>query len=98
MAKYLVLWEIDHSKIPIDPKARGEGWAMLMAIVRQDIENGVTRDWGAFIGESNGYSVLEGSELAVMKSLQQYVPFCIFEVRPVASVDQVDEMIKALTG
>ena len=41
-----------------------------MALVRQDIENGITKDWGAFVGESQGYSVLEGTELEVMKYLQ----------------------------
>jgi len=24
MGKYMVLWEVDQSKIPIDPKVRGE--------------------------------------------------------------------------
>jgi hypothetical protein len=47
MGKYLVLWEVDQTKIPIDPKERGEGWSLLMALVRQDIEKGITKDWGA---------------------------------------------------
>ena len=98
MAKYLLLWEVDHSKIPIDPKERGEGWSLLMALVRQDIENGITKDWGTFVGETQGYSILEGTEIEVMKSLQQYVPFCIFEVHPVATEDQVNEMIRGMTG
>ena len=37
MGKYMALWEIDQSKIPIDPKERGDGWSMLMAMVRQDL-------------------------------------------------------------
>ena len=37
MGKYLVLWEVDQTKIPIDPKERGAGWSFLMAMVRQDI-------------------------------------------------------------
>ena len=98
MAKYLVLWEVDQSKIPIDPKERGEGWTLLMAMVQQDIDNGLTKDWGAFVGETSGYSLFEGTELDVMNALQQYVPFCIFEVRPVATAAQVNEMIKGLTG
>jgi len=32
-----------------------------------------------------------------MKSLQQQVPFCIFEANPVAAEDQVNEKIKGLT-
>ena len=53
MGKYLVLWEVDQTKIPIDPKERGEGWGLLMAMVRQDIEKGLTKEWGAFLGETN---------------------------------------------
>ncbi len=69
-----------------------------MAMVRQDLEKGVISNWGAFVGETNGYMVMEGTELEVMTSIQQYVPFCIFRVQPVSSESQVNEMIKALTG
>lgn len=48
-----MLWEVDQTKIPIDPKERGEGWSFLMAMVRQDIEKGLTKEWGAFLGETN---------------------------------------------
>jgi len=98
MGKNMALWEIDQSKIPIDPKERGEGWSMLMAVVRQDFEKGVLKDWGCFLAESNGYAVWEGPEIDVMKTIQQYVPFCIFEVHAIATEDRVNEMLSALTG
>jgi len=98
MPRYLLLWEVDPAKIPINPKERGAGWAALMNMVRQDREKGITKDWGAFVGESKGYAVNEGSELEVMKALQQYVPLVRFQVHPVASEGQVNEMIKDLTG
>ncbi len=98
MGKYLVLWEVDNTKIPIDAKERGAAWGVLMAMVRQDIEKGLTTSWGAFVGETKGYGVYEGTELEVMNALQQYVPFVIFKVHPVASESQVNEMIKALSG
>ncbi len=98
MGKYLIHWEVVQTQIPMDPKERGEGWGMLMAMVRQDIEKGIIKDWGAFVGESNGYHVAEGTELEVMNSHQQYVPFCTFKVLPIATESQVNEMIKGLTG
>jgi len=98
MGKYLVLWEVVQSTIPVDPKERGAGWGLLMALIRQDIAKGLTKDWGAFVGESSGYAINEGTELEVMNGLQQYVPFCKFKVYPVATPDQVDEMLKALSG
>ena len=98
MAKYLVLWEVDQTKVPIAPQERGAGWSALMNMVKQDIEKGISKDWGAFLGELNGYAIAEGTELEVMNMLQQYVPFVLFEVHPIASVSQVDEMIKALSS
>jgi hypothetical protein len=97
MAKYLLLWEIDTTKVPVSPKERGAGWKVLMEMVKQDIKRGFTKDWGAFVGELSGYAVDEGSEVEVMNALQQYTPFVHFKVHPIASVSQVDEMIKALT-
>jgi hypothetical protein len=98
MGKYLLLWEVDQTKIPIDPKERAAGWSMLMAMVRKDFEKGVTKDWGAFVGENNGYAIDEGTELEVLNTISQYVPFCIFKVYPIATESQINEMIKALTG
>ena len=98
MGKYLILWEVDRTKIPIDPKERAAGWSLLMAMVKQDKAKGITKDWGAFVGETNGYSVFEGSEVDVMKALQQYVPFCFFKVHPIATDSQVNEMIAALSA
>ena len=77
---------------------QGGGWSMLMAMIRQDIGKGLTKDGGAFVGQNNGYSINEGTELEVMSSLQQYVPFCTFKVLPVATESQVNDMIKALIG
>jgi len=55
MGKYLVLWEIDQTKIPVDPKERGDTWSLFMTVVRQDIEKGIVKDWGAFVGDTKGY-------------------------------------------
>ena len=97
MGKYLVLWEIDRTKVPVNPKERGAGWNFLMEMVKQDIKKGMAKDWGAFVGEINGYVIAEGSETEIGIMLQQYVPFCHFKVHPISSVSQVDEVIKALT-
>ena len=97
MGKYLLLWEIDTTKIPVSPKERGAGWSAQMEMIKQDIKTGLIKDWGAFVGELRGYAVNEGSELEVMNATQKYSPFVHFKVHPIASVSQVDEMIKALT-
>ena len=52
----------------------------------------------AFVGENDGYSVDEGTELGVMNNLAQYTPFCIFNAHPIASESHVNEKIKGLAG
>ena len=96
MGKYLVLWEVDWTKIPIDRKERGMGWNGLLALVKSDIKQGITKDWGAFVGETKGYSIVEASEAEVGKQLQKYVPFTKFEIKAIATVDQVQEVIDDL--
>ena len=96
MGKWLVLWELDGSKIPVDPKERGSGWQMLMALVKQDLKEGTAKDWGAFVGEHRGYVIHEGTELEIAVTLQQYVPFVRFTVHAVETVGQVDQLVEAL--
>ena len=97
MGKYLLLWEIDRTKVPVSPKERGTGWGALTDMVKQDIQKGLTKDWGAFVGEINGYVVAEGTEVEIANLTQKYVPFVNFEVHPIASISQVEEVTKALT-
>jgi hypothetical protein len=96
MGKYLMFWELNRSLIPVDPQERGQGFALLMSVVQQDIEKGLTKDWGCFVGEGNGYSVVEGSEVDIAKMVQQYSPYCEFSTHPVASLDQMNEVIQSL--
>jgi hypothetical protein len=64
---------------------------------RADIERGLTKDWGNFVGEGSGYSVVEGSEVEINKMVQQYAPYVRFKTHPVASLDQVEEVVKSLS-
>ena len=96
MAKYLVLWELDETRIPVDPKERAAGWKPLVDMVKKDMESGFMKDWGGYIGETSGYTIYEGAELDLSIHLQQYVPFVRFKVHPVGSVSHTEQMIEAL--
>ena len=98
MGKYLVLWEVDQSRVPVDAKERGGAWSLLTAMVKQDIKGGKVKEWGTFVGEINGYAVYEGTEVEVGSMLVQYSPYVSFKVHPAASVNQVAEIIKSLSG
>jgi hypothetical protein len=98
MGKYLMLWEIDPTKAPIDPKERSAIWQAFMSVIKQDLESGVLTDWGAFVGTINGYCLAEGSAVEVGVMTQHYVPYVSFKSYPTASVDEVVEVVKKMVG
>lgn len=96
MGRYLCLWEIDTSRIPVDAKERKTAWNLMLEVVKNDIKSGITKDYGVFVGEVNGYSVLEGTEVEVSTSLTQYTPYVQMKLYAVMSVNQVGEVIKKM--
>ena len=96
MTKFLLLWETDISRVPLDPKERLKGWTKLLSMVKDDVESGRLKDWGTFPGEHAGYAIMEGTELDVLIGTERYVPFVRFETHSVLSVSQVLESMKAL--
>ena len=98
MARYLVLWEVDQSRVPVDAKERSGAWSVLMAMVRQEREAGMIKDWGTFVGEINGFAVYEGTEVEVGSALMKYAPYVSFKVHPLASESQTNEIVKSLSG
>ena len=75
MGRYLVLWQMDTSKLPVNPKERGSLLTPMVAMVKQGIEMGKVKDWGAFAGEGRGYEVFEGTELELELQIQQFIPY-----------------------
>jgi hypothetical protein len=97
MTKFLLLWEADISRVPLDPKERLKGWTTLLNMVKDDVESGRLKDWGEFPGEYAGYAIMEGTELDVLTGTEKYVPFVRFETHSVISVSQTLEGMKALS-
>lgn len=97
MARYLMLWQIDATRIPVSPQERASMWEPFVTMVEQDMKKGISKDWGSFVGELKGFAIAEGTEVEIDNLLQQYVPFVQFEVHPVVSTRQVREVIKALS-
>ena len=98
MGKYLLLWSLNVNHIPADPKERAAGWGQLMDMVKQDLQKGLQTDWGSFPGENMGYCIVKGNHLDVMKMTQQYAPYVDFEVHASATVEDVGELLKHLSG
>jgi hypothetical protein len=98
MAKFHLYWTLDESRVPVDAKERGGSWSLFMAMIKQDMESGVLKDWGAFTSEGEGYCIVEGTNVEVMKMTEQYVPYVQFEIKPVSSAEEVNELVEHLSG
>ncbi len=96
MAKYLLLWELDLAKVPAGRKERAALWGPMIQMVKQQIKEGTTKDWGVFAGGLKGYSVTEGDEMTLSNSVQKYLPFVTFTAHPIISVEQMEEVIEDL--
>lgn len=96
MGKYLVRWEIDTSRLPVSRKERAAGWKALVNFVKEDIKDGVTLDWGAFVGELRGFAIFEGDEVDINVRLQKYSPFVTFKLRAITSVEQTDQLLEEM--
>jgi hypothetical protein len=97
MAKFLLLWETDIARMPVDPKERLAGWTRLLSMVKDDLESGRVKEWGVFPGEHAGYTIVEGTDQEVFLGTEKYIPYVRFETHSVLSVDQVLEGIKSFS-
>jgi len=96
MAKYLLLWEVDSSRIAEDPGARKQHWNAMQEAVKQQLEAGQMSDWGLCVGELTGYCIVEGTQADVAKVTRGYVPWVNFQVSEVASIHQAMENLEGL--
>jgi hypothetical protein len=98
MGRYLVIWEVEKSHVPVDPKERAESYSLLMAMTKQDIEKGFVKEWGIEVGGSRGYNFVEGTEVEIAKMIQQYVPYINVQLVPLATFSQTEEVVNSLLG
>jgi hypothetical protein len=96
MAKYLILWQIDTTRVPGTPQELRAMYEGSLAMVEQDAKTGISKDWGQFVGEPRGYGIAEGTEVEIAKMLQKYVPYLQFELHPVMPARLVRQVIKAM--
>lgn len=97
MAKFMLLWELDTTKIPMDPKERMEGYIKLLNMAKEDLERGLLKDWGEYPGKSEGYCIVEGTVEEVFAEILKYDPYINFWVHPILSIDQVLNTMKSLS-
>lgn len=96
MARFLVLWEVDPTKVPADHKERAALWGPMVQGIKQQMAAGMTKDWGVFAAGLQGFSVHEGDEMTISKMAQNYLPYVTFSVHPILSIEQMEELLETL--
>jgi hypothetical protein len=96
MGRYLTLWEVDESKIPLDPQERKVGWLGAIEMTKQSMKEGLVKDWGSFLGETKGLTIFEGTEEDVIKETMKYIPYFRFKIYPLVSIEKLEAAIKAM--
>jgi hypothetical protein len=96
MEKYLVLWELEQSRLQVDVKERATMWKAFHGVLKQDFERGNLKEWGNFVGEHRGFSIVEGTPTEVGVLLQQYVPFVRFTVQRFVGQEEAEQVPTAL--
>jgi len=94
MSRYLVTWEAAMNRFPIDAEKRSELLRPMIEMVQEDIKEGRTISWGAFVGGGKGYAVSEGNASDLYKNLQRWSPYFTFDVQEVLSIEEVTEAFK----
>ncbi len=96
MGRYLVLWGVDTSRTPEDPESRKAQWGLLVAIMTEDMKSGLVQEFGEFIGETNGYCIVEGEDQQVHDFTNKYVPFITFDVKQAVPLETVDTTVQGI--
>jgi len=96
MAKYLITWESDMSRVPTDPKERAAMRMKMLEMTKQNLKEGKISDWGIFLGGYKGYAIGQGSAIDMAIGTAQFSPYVTFNVQEVLSVDEMLEAVKSL--
>lgn len=95
MARCLAMWEAADLARATALNQRTPQWAGLMGRMEQDLKKGAVRDYGFFMGERNGFAILEGTKGEVERAMQHYAEFLSFTVYPLASPEQAEQVLEA---
>lgn len=96
MAKYLITWESDMSRVPTDPKERAAMRMKMLEMTKQNLKEGKISDWGIFLGGYKGYAIGQGSAIDMAIGTAQFSPYVTFNVQEVLSVDEMLKAMKSL--
>jgi len=94
MSTFFMRWHLNPMLIPVNPEERVKHWVSMLEMVKADIKSGALRDWGMCSDASGGYAFAETDEKALYTTILNWMPYVIFDIKPVLTADQVIDSIK----
>jgi hypothetical protein len=94
MTKFYMRWHLNPMLIPTNPEERMKLWMSMLELVKADIKSGTMSDWGMCSDASGGYAFAETDEKTLHTTITRWMPYVIFDIKPVLSVDQIIESLK----
>ncbi len=94
MTKFLIKWKINRSMIPEDPEMRVKLWLSMLEMVKTNLKSGLLLDWGEYGDMSGGYAIVERSGADLLVNPMKWIPYILFDAKPVLNVDQVIAAIR----
>ena len=95
MGKFLTLYELDRTRIPDSPEEQVKYYAMLQSMIKEDMKNGRTREFGAFVGGFKGFVIREGTEQEIEMEITKYAKFTNYKTYPFHDISQLEEIINS---
>jgi hypothetical protein len=93
--KYIMLWEMDMSKFPTDPAENAKLNAKLIEMTKYWVKTHPDGEWGKFLGENKGYSIV-GSQEDIMQASMMFSPYVEFKVYQAVTIEEIEVAFKAM--
>jgi hypothetical protein len=98
MTKYYMKWHLNPILISVNAEERLKSWISMLEMVKADLKSGGLSDWGMCSDASGGYAFAETDEKTLHTTITRWIPFVIFDVKPVLTVDQITDSVKKAAG
>ncbi len=88
MTMFYMRWELNPMLVSPDPEERGKLWITMLEMVKAELKSGALTDWGMCSDSSGGYALAETDEQSLHVMIQGWIPYVIFDIKPVLTADQ----------
>jgi len=94
LAKYLTLWHLNPTAVPLDPAEHVKLNEMLYARIDNMLKKGEIMEFGFFLEGSSGYAISEGESADTFDLLTGFFPVIRFEPREIIPYKMGKEILR----